>query len=217
MVCSVTPVKPVVRILVDPPPRKAPVGNSTWNLSWQVTATWKWDYLELGEERINTETNYRPGSFRSFTMFWGWSSRWSPGWFWTRYPPAPQIWGWNSSGKSTRFLSAHLWQTSDHLCICHHNPRLMPLNISVFAMRDFFMSIFNSVDSSGCGAHQESMLDMPSVAGASPTWQQQDQLSSFCMHTTCPKCSLLTWASECCLNELLLFVVCWGGAQAQRD
>lgn len=64
------------------------------------------------------------------------------------------------------------------------------------------MSIFNSVDSSGCGDHQESMLDMPSVAGASPTWQQQDQLSSFCMHTTCPKCSLLTWASECCLNEL---------------
>lgn len=42
------------------------------------------------------------------------------------------------------------------------------LKISVFAMRDFFMSIFNSVDSSGCGAYQESMLYMPSVAGLAP-------------------------------------------------
>lgn len=32
-------------------------------------ATWKWDYLELGEERINTETNYRLGSFRSLLCF----------------------------------------------------------------------------------------------------------------------------------------------------
>lgn len=70
------------------------------------------------------------------------------------------------------------------------------------------MSIFNSVDSSGCGDHQECLLYMPSVAVASPTWQQQDQFSSSCMHTTCPKCSLLTWVSECCLSELLLFVVC---------